>query len=67
MAERFSSLAAARGLSAIANTDDPDSSARLQMLPVLFSGMSLRALDNPELDRSRMAQLIKEALLALWT
>lgn len=67
MAERFSSLAAERGFPAIANTGDPDSSARLQMLPVLFSGMSLRALYNPELDRSRMAQLIKEALAALWT
>ena len=66
MAERFSLLAAERGLPAIAEIGDPDSSARLQMLPVLFSGISLRSIYNPELDRSRMAQLIKQTLATLW-
>lgn len=66
MAQRFSLLAAERGAGAIADAGDPDSSARLQMLPVLFSGLGLRSIYNPELDRSRMAKLIRETLATLW-
>lgn len=67
MAGRFAELAAEQGEGVIAKIDDPDSRSRLEMLPVLFSGLALRSIYNPALDRQRMAGLIKEALAHLWT
>lgn len=66
MARRFGELADADGIPAIAASDDGDGRARREMLPLLLSGLALRSLHNPQLDRARMAGLIKETLAALW-
>lgn len=67
MATQFAELAAKRGDGAITRTVDADSQARLEMLPLLFSGLALRSVYNPALDRTRMANLIKLTLAGLWS
>jgi TetR/AcrR family transcriptional regulator, repressor for uid operon len=66
MGEQFAKVAAEKGGKAIAERQDPDARARLEMLPLLFSGLALRSVYNPTLDRRRIGELMKEALVVLW-
>lgn len=66
LAQQFAALAGARGETAIASIDDPDSRARLEILALLLSGLTLRSVYSPEIDRPRIAQSIKAILAALW-
>lgn len=66
MAQQFAGLAGALGEVAVAQIDDPASRTRLEMLPLLFSGLTLRSVYNPGVDRPLITRMIKQTLVALW-
>ncbi|WP_158279266.1 TetR/AcrR family transcriptional regulator [Azospirillum humicireducens] len=66
LSQRFAALAGARGETAIAAVDDPDSRARLEILALLLSGLTLRSVHVPEIDRQRIVRSIKAILAIVW-
>lgn len=66
LAQQFAALAKARGETAIADVDDPESRVRLEIFALLLSGLTLRSVYSPAIDRPRIARSIKAVLTILW-
>ena len=66
MARQFADLAGALGEVAVADIENPASRTRLEMLPLLLSGLALRSVYNPSVDRPLITRMIKQTLAVLW-
>lgn len=66
VARQFAVLAHTKGDTAFSNLNDPESRTRLEMLPLILSGVVYRALHNPNLDRDRLSVMVKTLLKTLW-
>lgn len=67
-ADRFAEMASRMGDAYLKNAEEnPDLRARLEILPVLFAGLSLRSVHKGKLDKERMAQLIKDIIAYIWS
>ncbi|MBK1841982.1 TetR/AcrR family transcriptional regulator [Azospirillum sp. YIM B02556] len=66
LVQQFAALAEARGETAIAAVDDPESRVRLEIFALLLSGLTLRSVYSPAIDRPRIARSIKAVLTILW-
>lgn len=66
LAQQFAGIAQTRDAASLGRLDDPESLARLEMLPLLLSGVAHRSIHNPNTDRRHLASMIKTVLTTLW-
>ncbi|MDG5487770.1 TetR/AcrR family transcriptional regulator [Sphingomonas sp. BGYR3] len=68
VADRFAQLARRMsGASALGRADEADLRARLELLPVLISGLAARFGHKANAETPRMAALIKDAITYIWS
>ena len=68
VADRFVQMARRMaGKSMLGTADDADLRARLELLPVLISGLVTRSVHKAHLDTPRMTLLIKDILAYVWS